>query len=149
MGVYNYTKEIRAEKLLLEIEATLSITLDGSDGRIHVDGTNDVTIVTDTDLSAEDKVILDNIVANHVSNFSEGDFDSTIYLLRLSQEFTALERKNLALVAPNFTLELKFKQFSACKTLIDDAYTNEYITEAQRDLLKSLFTEQNINIDNY
>lgn len=79
----------------------------------------------------------------------EKDFDASLYLSRLSEEFTALERLSLAKIAPSFISELQYKNFAEIKELRDYLLSTEEITQAQANTLTSLFSEQNINLEDY
>jgi hypothetical protein len=149
MGQYNYTKTINSDKLLLEIEATLSITLNGTDGNIIVEDGDNVTINTVVDLSAEDKTTLDGIVSAHTTAFPEADFSPELFLDRLGDTFNSIERLNLSKAAPSFVVELQYHNFAEIKVIRDYLVTNTDITQAQADSITSLFAEQSINLDNY
>jgi len=148
MTEYNYTKEINSDKLLLEIQDTLNLLLDGTDGRINTNG-NDVSIYTNDSLSAGDKTILDGIISAHTTSFPEADFNIEAFLLSFGNTFGVLARHQLAKKAPSFITELKFKNFAEIKAIRDYLVTQEEITQAQADTLTSIFAEQNIDLDSY
>lgn len=79
----------------------------------------------------------------------EENFNSDIYLHRLAEEFTALERLVLAKEVPSFISELQFKNFAEIKVLRDYLVSEEIITQNQADTLTALFAEQNIDLDDY
>lgn len=100
-------------------------------------------------LSGEDKTILDAIVAGHTIAFPEMDFNIEQFLARFKEEFPALSRHALAKKAPSFLAEMQFRNFDAIKAIRDYLLSTEEITQTQADKITGLFTEQNINLDNY
>jgi len=148
MTTYQYTKVINSDKLLLEIQNMLNLTLDGTDGSIRTNE-NQVEIIINTDLTPEQEGILDNVVNNHTTNFPEGDFDPIQYLKRINEEFNPGRRKQLSKTAPSFVTELQFRKFLACKVCIDEAYNDTDITLEEKNLLYTFFLEQNIDLNDY
>jgi hypothetical protein len=79
----------------------------------------------------------------------EQNFDSNIFLHRLSEEFNTLERLILSKEVPNFITELQFHNFAEIHLLRDYLVSEQLITQDQADTLTALFTEQNIDLDSY
>jgi len=148
MALYTYQKVIRSDKLLLEIEYTLSITLDGTDGSIVTNG-NAVLITTVIALDSTDEATLDGIVAAHTTIFPPGDFDSILFFEHFAAEFDTIERTELAQDAPNFVTELMFYNFHEIKEIRDFLLTAQKITQAQADRFTALFAEQDIDLDTF
>jgi len=148
MAQYNYNKEINSDKLLLEIKETLSLLLDGSDGRIETRGSQ-VKIITNEELTSEQKTILDSIIVNHISDYPEGDFDIQLFLNGFATKFNPLERLELSKEAPSFITELQYKNFAEIKMIRDYLYSQQKITAEQVTKFNNLFLEQRINLDNY
>ena len=146
MALYTYQKAIRPDKLLLEIQATLNILLDGTDGCICTSGSN-VDIKCIVALTPTEETTLDAVVAAHTTPFPEMDFNVETFFSRFGEEFTALERLELASAAPNFTTELTFHNFAEIKAIRDYLVTEAIITQATANTITALFTEQSIDLD--
>ena len=148
MAQYNYTKTIRPHKLSLEIKSALNLMLDGTDGNIQTNE-NNVIIMTNNPLTDTQKTTLDTVINAHTIDNSEIDFDSKLFSNRFAEEFTFIERMDLAKKAPNFAVALCYHIFAEIKQIRDYLLQNEEITEAQSNLITSLFAEQNIDLDSY
>lgn len=101
------------------------------------------------ELSIEDKIILDSIVLGHDPDFSINQFNLNLFFYRFAQEFDAIQRLQFSRLAPSFTAELQFLNFTEVKQLRDYLVSEGSLSQIDADKITSLFAEQNINLDEF
>jgi hypothetical protein len=100
-----------------------------------------------SELSLEEKGILDYIVVHHVTSFPILDFNMELFFHRFAETFNALERLQFAKMAPSFTSELQFFNFAEIKQLRDYLVSTLQLSIINANKITSLFAEQNIDLD--
>jgi hypothetical protein len=100
-----------------------------------------------SELSLEEKGILDYIVVHHVTSFPILDFNMELFFHRFAETFDVLERLEFSRLAPSFTAELQFFNFTEIKQLRDYLVAEGHLTQINANKITSLFAEQNIDLD--
>ena len=101
------------------------------------------------ELTIDEKLILDNIIDFPITKPEPIPvFSVETFLYRLAEEFDVLQRMNLAEVAPSFTSELQFQNFDGIKEILDYLLSTSEITQETVDKIRSLFLEQNVDLNN-
>lgn len=149
---YLYTGIVIAPNLIkLEGEIDSSAMTDKSIEWCRWDeSSSELKLLFTNSLIAADKTILDGLVAVHDPAYPEGDFNVGLCLMRLSQDFTNIERMNLSKIAPTFIAKIQTKNFVELKEILDYLVeTTLELPDSDRIKVKNILLEQGIDLNTY